>query len=428
MIAQVSDDMHSRFDQVDRSLNAIQSKLGETLGAEPNLKGYWPFNDHLSLTQLTRASTQVAAGDDFNVALRGNGSVAAWGVNSLGQCQVPAQLTGVRAVAAGHAHGLALRTNNNGSVVAWSWNAYNQAEVPYAALRDVATAAGRDHSLALKTDGTVLAWGSTADGASVLPTGLTDVVAFAAGGRHNLFLTAQPAVPTGGQLQFVLADVPVRVTKQLLRNVYAGLQTEMMLSEGFLHTRAIDLSGAKALIQAVLELGMSHTLQGDDVLHGFFYGTEPLADIQAASRMFQTETNRLFAIPTVRPALLDESLFRARYNAFATRLSQCLTNLEATGQPEIPRIVGHTLRLLYLLRDSYTPIPPPALEIGQGSDAIELTLYGEPYAHYTLQSRDDLNQPGWTPFATTDWPAEQRICAPLSGTPQRFYRAWLPAP
>src|SRR5690242_20869500 len=59
------------------------------------------------------------------------------------------------------------------------------------------------------------------------------------------------------------------------------------------------------------------------------------------------------------------TLFRSRYLRFQDRLNQCLTNLQATGQPEIPRLVGHTLRLLNLLSDAWAPptnSPPPALE------------------------------------------------------------------
>ena len=49
-----------------------------------------------------------------------------------------------------------------------------------------------------------------------------------------------------------------------------------------------------------------------------------------------------------------------RYLRFADRLNLCLTNLAAHGQPEIPRLVGHTLRLLNLLRDAWATVPPPA--------------------------------------------------------------------
>jgi alpha-tubulin suppressor-like RCC1 family protein len=41
-------------------------------------------------------------------ALKGDGTVVAWGRNDLGQTNVPAGLNTVVAIAAGHAHSLAL--------------------------------------------------------------------------------------------------------------------------------------------------------------------------------------------------------------------------------------------------------------------------------------------------------------------------------
>ena len=70
-------------------------------------------------------------------------------------------LSGVTAIAAGHFHSLALKSD--GSVLAWGCgggNDYGQCTVPAGALSGViAIAAGAYHSLALKSDGSVLAWG-----------------------------------------------------------------------------------------------------------------------------------------------------------------------------------------------------------------------------------------------------------------------------
>jgi hypothetical protein len=120
-----------------------------------------------------------------------------------------------------------------------------------------------------------------------------------------------------------------------------------------------------------------------------------------------------------------------RYLRFSERLDQCLAHLANTGQPEIPRLVSHTLRLLNLLREAATPFtnsPPPTLEFGRESGALRLVLYGEPYIHYTLQYRDNLTAPGWNNTPVTDWHNEESFAPPVSGGPQRFYRALLPPP
>ena len=65
--------------------------------------------------------------------------------------------------------------------------------------------------------------------------------------------------------------------------------------------------------------------------------------------------------------------------------------------------------------------------MGRDGNALGVVLYGEPYAHYTLQYRDDLNVPGWTTTTITNLHNEEMITLPMSA-PQRFYRALLPVP
>ena len=58
----------------------------------------------------------------------------------------------------------------------------------------MAIAAGHAHSLALKTDGTVVGWGSVIDGQTTIPGGLSNIVAIAAGGAHSLALKTDGTV------------------------------------------------------------------------------------------------------------------------------------------------------------------------------------------------------------------------------------------
>jgi hypothetical protein len=51
----------------------------------------------------------TAAGSSHNLALKGDGTVVAWGSNGWGQRDVPAGLTGVTAIAAGQDHSLAVQ-------------------------------------------------------------------------------------------------------------------------------------------------------------------------------------------------------------------------------------------------------------------------------------------------------------------------------
>ncbi|MER6348181.1 RCC1 domain-containing protein [Streptomyces sp. NPDC001595] len=162
----------------------------------------------------------IAAGCDHTLALLSDGTVRAWGDNSSGQLGTGTiggstgtpvavvGLTGVRDIDAGLAHSLALR--GTGTVRAWGDNSDGQLGngsiggetgtpglvVGLTGVRDVD--AGYSHSLALRTDGTVRAWGDNSDGqlgngsvggASGTPApvvGLTGVRQIAAGDLHNL--------------------------------------------------------------------------------------------------------------------------------------------------------------------------------------------------------------------------------------------------
>jgi hypothetical protein len=374
----------------------------------------------------------IVAGREHSLALKADGTVIGWGWSADGQDNgFPVGLSNVVAIAAGRAHRLALKAD--GTVVGWGNNDSGEATgvpdgaagpVTIAGHNVVAIAAGYGHSLALKADGTVVAWGS---GQITIPLGLTNVVAIAAGGDNNLFLTATDTGESSGRegFSFVRAEIPDRVGA-LIQSCNQNTLAELG-RVGTLHSAAGELSGAKALLTAVLELGMPYTLERDDVLHGFLYGNESLVDTAAANTFLQKQNGTLQVTPDSPPPALT-NVATLRFLLFQDRLAARLNDLQATGQPEIPRLVGHTLRLLNLLRDSWATVPPPALELGRETNTLRVLLYGEPYMRYTLQYRDSLSVPGWTTTTTTNWHNEDMIIPPVSGSPQRFYRAMLPTP
>jgi alpha-tubulin suppressor-like RCC1 family protein len=140
----------------------------------------------------TNTFLEAATGHGFTVALRTDGSVAAWGTNDYGQATTPAEATNVIAVAAGGAHAIALRSD--GTVVAWGRNSSGQAIPPAGLSEVVAIAAGSTHSLALRADGTVAAWGDDYYHQATPPPGLGDAKAIAAGGAHSLALKSDGSV------------------------------------------------------------------------------------------------------------------------------------------------------------------------------------------------------------------------------------------
>jgi alpha-tubulin suppressor-like RCC1 family protein len=154
---------------------------------------YDGINTPVQATGLTGV-TAIAAGVQHSLALKNDGTVWAWGYNFYGQLgngtfttidpsgvNTPVQvtgLTGVKAVAAGGYHSLALK--NDGTVWAWGYNLYGQLgngtytnTSPFGIVTPVqvigltgvtAIAGGGYNSLALNSDGTVWVWGGNDQG------------------------------------------------------------------------------------------------------------------------------------------------------------------------------------------------------------------------------------------------------------------------
>ena len=64
-------------------------------------------------------------------------------------------------------------------------------------------------------------------------------------------------------------------------------------------------SGARALLAAVLELGMPYTVQRDYILRGFLYGSEPLVDLAVPPTLLQAQNAELGQAPRPAAAALD---------------------------------------------------------------------------------------------------------------------------
>jgi alpha-tubulin suppressor-like RCC1 family protein len=164
----------------------------------------------------------VAAGNYHTLLMRPNGTVWGFGYNGNGQLangttlsrsapEPLSRLTNIQQIAAGQYHTLALKAD--GALWASGWNGAGQigdgtagasrlAPVQVIGLPStvIAMAAGHAHSLAVDSNGNVWAWGANGDGqlgngtttpsfAPVQVPGLVNVIAVAAGDRHSIALT-----------------------------------------------------------------------------------------------------------------------------------------------------------------------------------------------------------------------------------------------
>jgi hypothetical protein len=153
---------------------------------------------------------QLAIGTSHVVALKTDGTVVAWGLNTSGQTNVPSTLTDVIAVTAGATGSIALK--RDGTVVGWGSTNFRNVPTTLSGVVAISSCGagsnGGTHILALKSDGTVVAWGNNANGQSTVPTGLTNVVAIAAGGFVSLALKADGTVVAWGSSTSGQINVP----------------------------------------------------------------------------------------------------------------------------------------------------------------------------------------------------------------------------
>jgi alpha-tubulin suppressor-like RCC1 family protein len=166
----------------------------------------------------------IDSGGDMNLALKSDGTVAAWGT-AYGARSVPAGLTNAVAVSTGGSHSLALKSD--GTVTAWGDNTHGETSVPVGLNNLVAVSAGTRHSLALKSDGTVAAWGFQ----STVPPGLSGVIAISAGEDNSLALKSDGTVVAWGDNGYGKSTVP------------EGLANVVGISAGRYHSVALKSDG-----------------------------------------------------------------------------------------------------------------------------------------------------------------------------------------
>lgn len=223
------------------------------------------------------ASSRLAAGPNFGLAVDAEGNVWSWGDNSEGQLgqgnadsnpvATPVKvkdLTDVISVSAGGAHALALKSD--GTVWAWGNNEYSQLGVEQASpitlprkidnLQNiVGISAGLESNLALAANGQVWAWGgneykqvNNTDAIKVttpqIVNNLSGVVKIAVGSIWSLALKNDGTVWTwGAQKMTIGTDGLEDISDFKNLTQVKGISDIVSVSAGFSHSLAVKEDG-----------------------------------------------------------------------------------------------------------------------------------------------------------------------------------------
>ena len=193
--------------QQDCNANGVPDscELGVVLAFGENTNG------QLNVPAGLIAPRAIAAGCDFGIALRADGSVVGWGSNAWGQATISPNVTSAALIAAGCSHGLALRPD--GYVFGWGYNDYGQINVPASAYFNVAElAAGGNHSGVRKSSGSIVLWGRNASNECTPPANLGEATRLVLGGAHSMILRADGTPVCWGLNNFGQCNVPASVT------------------------------------------------------------------------------------------------------------------------------------------------------------------------------------------------------------------------
>jgi hypothetical protein len=362
----------------------------------------------------------VAAGAYHSLALKADGTVAAWGAGTnnsgsnphYGQSAVPAGLSNVVAIAAGAYHSLALRTD--GTVAAWGAGTtntglnpdYGQSQVPAGLSNVVAIAGGSYHSLALKADGTMVAWGagiantgSSPDyGQSQLPGGLSNVVAIAAGAYHSLGLVADGTLLVWGANTYGQTNVP-----NGLSNVIAA--------------------GTRGSYHALV-------LEGDGRP---YFTVQPYNQVAAVGVSANFTTMAVGAQPLSYQWLcngtnLTDDEHIAGSQSRTLTVNNALAGNSGSYRLIVTNIYGSAASALATLTVPMA-VPPPVFHLPvllQSNGVVSFTWDTAPGHSYQVQYRDDLRTTGWLNLGDPVSATGDALSASDPATnAQRFYRVIL---
>jgi uncharacterized repeat protein (TIGR01451 family) len=355
----------------------------------------------------------IAGGAFHSLALKADGTVAAWGAGTTntgsspnsGQSAVPDGLSNVVAVAAGYYHSLALKAD--GTVIAWGDNRYGQTNSPVGLTNVVAVASGAYHNLALKADGTVVAWGAGTNnalapnsGQAMVPAGLTNVVAVAAGFLHSLALKADGTMVAWGSNSYGQTNVPVDLTNGVA--VAAGLYHNLALrADGSVVAWGNNGSG-----QTNTPAGLANAVElAGGGYHNLVLESDgrPVLTVQPYSQVAAPGAVVTLAAMAVGVQPLT---YQWQYNgtniAGATTAQLTLPNMQVSSGGIYSVVVTNALGTAVSSNATLTVLegPSPILTISLAGMNVSISFTSTLGANYLLEYKNAIEDPAWTALSS----------------------------
>jgi hypothetical protein len=210
------------------------------------------------------------------------------------------------------------------------------------------------------------------------------------------------------------------------RAAYINLISQLSQA-GDLVSAGRDLSGAKALLDALINLGFSQSLETDDFVHSFLYGKDRVLDLDATKELYQRSVDGEFnAWPQNRRVnfiMARDERISALDGWVSNRLNQVQTN----GYAESLRLVSSTVSRLEAFRAGWHQSPsvsylaPLGLRLTNGVPNRMFVVWGEPNVRYTVQFSTNLIQ--WIDLPTSADEGQEFVATPTGR--YGFYRAVL---
>jgi len=285
----------------------------------------------------------VAAGSYHSLALLADGTVAAWGLADNGQCDVPDDLQNAVDIAAGYNFSAVL--DQNGEVYVWGDNSYSQCEVPDDLSGVVDIQCGLRHILALKADGTIVACGNNSFGQCDVPDGLDHVVAIAAGFHNSAALKDDGTMVIWGAegSKYEIKNLGLQYVKAIsISGKYiATLKWDGSVAVWYNYSgRNLDLGVPLALDEKILAisgpLGSSEcllTLNEDGTVSAWGTGTSGQCDIPSGLNLFEDDIPYSGPSPDIpqTPAAYADSVYaRAAARVGWTHNGCVVLNMDGT--------------------------------------------------------------------------------------------------